>query len=983
MSIYRIEISTITKTGPSDHAIARRFQATGLQSVTGVDESRLFFLEGELSPKDIDLALSLLVDPVAEKAFVTATAAEIRAPAAGAAIEVHLKPGVMDPAAESTLAELQAEGIPVRSVRTARRYVLASAGSSAAAAAAALKCVANDCIETVFADTAGIPAPPRPHAAEMRPRRIELVRLDTDGLMRLSREGHLFLSLEEMLAIQEYFRRRGEDPTDLELETLAQTWSEHCVHKTLKSAVMYRGAPMGLAAAAGQSDPVELKYDNLLKDTIVRATQQIMKSGRGPHCLSVFTDNAGIIAFDDEYGIAFKVETHNHPSAIEPYGGAATGIGGCIRDIIGCGRGARPIANTDVFCIAPVDWPANRLPAGVLHPQRILDGVVRGVADYGNRMGIPTVNGAVHFDPRYLANPLVYCGCVGLIPRDKITKRANPGDVIVVLGGRTGRDGIHGATFSSAELTDTHADEFSHAVQIGNAITEKRALDAILRARDAAEGCLFSAITDCGAGGLSSAIGEMGAEIGATVELSGVPLKYAGLRYDEIWISEAQERMVLAVPPDHLPQLLDIAREEEIEATPIGTFGCEEREATLTVLYNRTPVGRLDMRFLHDGIPRRTAAAEWWPTSSPHAPRLRSDPSTWLAMLCGQLARPNILSRERIIRRYDHEVQGGSAIKPLGGPGVGPNDAAVLRPVLASHRGIAIGCGLAPQYSHEDPYWMAAASIDEAIRNVVCVGGDPGRTAILDNFCWGRCDDPQSMGALVRACQACHDMAVAYGTPFISGKDSLNNEFALRAEDIDRLLTTLRAMAQGQPSELWGEALPAIERHIRQTSRIGIPGTLLVSALSLVDDVRRCVSADLKHPGGSILLVGGLSIRGFDPAHSRAVHRAVAAAIREGMVRACHDVSEGGWLVSLAEMTIGGRQGATLEAHAALPDPFEELAAGYIVEPASKQAETFFLDQRVPMVLLGNVSRDAVLTVGANEIELRELERAWRGELGI
>lgn len=983
MPIYRIEISPNNTAGSPDQATARRFQAAGLHSVTAVYESRLFFLDGELAPPQLEQTLELLVDPVAETASVARTAAEIPEPSAGVAIEVHLKPGVMDPAAQSTLAELQAEGLPVQSVRTARRYVVLGVESAAVAASAALKCVANDCIETVFAGTAGIPLPPQPPATQSHLRRVELLQLDADGLARLSREGHLFLSLDEMRAIQKYFRQRGQDPTDLELETLAQTWSEHCVHKTLKSEVVYRGAPMGVSADAGQPEAVELRYDNLLKDTIVRATQQIMKSGRGPHCLSVFTDNAGIIAFDDEYGIAFKVETHNHPSAIEPYGGAATGVGGCIRDVIGCGRGARPIANTDVFCVAPVDWPADRLPSGVLHPQRVLDGVVRGVADYGNRMGIPTVNGAVHFDARYLANPLVYCGCVGLIPRDKINKRANPGDIIVLLGGRTGRDGIHGATFSSAELTDTHADEFSHAVQIGNAITEKRALDAILRARDAAAGCLFSAITDCGAGGLSSAVGEMGAEIGATVELSGVPLKYAGLRYDEIWISEAQERMILAVPPEHLPQLLEIAREEEIEATPIGTFGCAQRDPTLTVCYHGEVVGQLDMRFLHDGIPRRTVVAEWSPNPAPHKQQTRTDPKEWLTALRAQLARPNILSRERIIRRYDHEVQGGSAVKPLGGPGTGPNDAAVLRPILASHRGIAIACGLAPQHSHDDPYWMAAASIDEALRNVVCVGGDPARTAILDNFCWGRCDDPRSMGALVRACQACHDIAVAYGTPFISGKDSLNNEFALRAEDVSLLLSTLQALADARPTESWSAALPAIERQVRQTSRLSIPATLLISALSIVDDVRRCVSADLKHPGGSILLVGGLPIQGFDPAQSRVIHRAVAAAIREGLVRACHDISEGGWLVSLAEMAIGGRYGATLDAHAALPEPFEELAAGYVLEAASKQTEMFLLDQRVPMVRLGSVSADAVLTIGANEIELRELERAWRSDLGI
>src|SRR5213075_209742 len=283
------------------------------------------------------------------------------------------------------------------------------------------------------------------------------------------------------------------------------------------------------------------------------------------------------IAFDETDAVCFKVETHNHPSAIEPYGGSTTGVGGVIRDVLGTGLGAKPIANTDIFCVA-MPAQTSSLPKGVLHPKRVLQQVVAGVRDYGNRMGIPTVNGAVYFDDRYLGNPLVFCGCVGLMPRDKINKDARPGDAVVVMGGRTGRDGIHGATFSSAELTDTHADEFSHAVQIGNAITEKKIADVILQARDRN---LFSAITDLGAGGLSSAIGEMGEKVGAAVELDKVPLKYAGLRYDEIWISEAQERMVLSVPQKKVNELLTLSQGEDVEATVIGIFGTENRELIL------------------------------------------------------------------------------------------------------------------------------------------------------------------------------------------------------------------------------------------------------------------------------------------------------------------------------------------------------------------------------------------------------------------
>ena len=446
------------------------------------------------------------------------------------------------------------------------------------------------------------------HDYQFQLRHVPMRELSDEQLVRLSRDGHLFLSPPEMKAIRAYYQGQGREPTDVELETLAQTWSEHCVHKTLKSAV-----EVEVRNAAGAT--VERRsYKNLIKETIFASTMQLMANDRSHFCLSVFTDNAGVVAFDETDAVCFKVETHNHPSAIEPYGGSATGIGGVIRDVLGTGLGARPVANTDVFCVAHPDFgkeppsagstSPRSLPKGIIHPKRILQQVVAGVRDYGNRMGIPTVNGAVYFDNRYLGNPLVFCGCVGLIPRDKIAKEARAGDAVVVMGGKTGRDGIHGATFSSAELTDTHADEFSHAVQIGNAITEKKVADVILAARDRG---LFTAITDCGAGGLSSAVGEMGEKIGAVIELDRVPLKYAGLRYDEIWISEAQERMVLSVPQEHLQSLLELATDENVEATCIGTFGTANHEFILN--YRNAEVGRLSMDFLHHGIPMPTRKA--------------------------------------------------------------------------------------------------------------------------------------------------------------------------------------------------------------------------------------------------------------------------------------------------------------------------------------------------------------------------------------
>ena len=1005
MSVFRIEIlprTTADRLSGGDQVVAA-LRGAGLTGVKTVVTSRLFFIEGNLAAPDAEtVARNLLVDPVIDTATVLAEQDAVAAPVDGnVALEVHPRPGVMDPVAESTLAELRAEGYDVQIVRTARRYVVAGDIRPTEVLDAVGRVLANDCIEHIVPGTAGVQPAARPPACKFELRRVPICDLDDHALERLSRDAHLFLSLAEMRTIQDHFRTSGREPTDLELETLAQTWSEHCVHKTLRSAIVYHGAPLPNAgqesADPGATAEETRHYGNLLKDTIARATAELIETGQGPTCLSVFKDNAGVIAFDGQFGIAFKVETHNHPAAIEPYGGAATGIGGVIRDVIGCGLGAKPIANTDVFCVAPSDWPHARLPKGVLHPLRVLRGIVGGVADYGNRMGIPTVNGAVYLDPRYLGNPLVYCGSVGLIPRDRIEKAARPGDLVVVIGGRTGRDGIHGATFSSAELTDTHADEFSHAVQIGNAITEKRFLDAILQARDANGGCLYTAITDCGAGGLSSAVGEMGELIGATVDLDKVPLKYLGLRYDEIWISEAQERMVVAVSPDRLDPFLQIMADEEVEATVIGEFGHTEptdaaspdRGAARIVLrYDGHIVGDLDMEFLHHGVPQLERVAEWWPADLQDAdtttPASRAaDPDRVLDRLVEELARPNVAAKEWIIRQYDHEVQGGSAAKPLLGPGRGPGDAAVVRPRLDSWRGLAIGCGLAPHLADRDPYWMAAASIDEAVRNVVCAGGDPHQAAVLDNFCWGRSDDPEQLGGLVRACQACYDVSKAFGIPFISGKDSLNNEFALDEADVGPLLDTLRERAAGDGLEAQRlrALLPSIEARVRDRQRLVIPSTLLISAIAIVEDVRHGVTPDLKSIGNDVLLVGGLPQMNFALATAAAVHDAVAELIRQGLAVACHDVADGGWLVSVAEMALAGGCGVRLaEPIDTGIGPYEELCAGYVIETPDAEAVSQLLSTRgLPYVMIATTTAERTIRAGKRDVPLRAIQTAWSG----
>jgi phosphoribosylformylglycinamidine synthase len=947
--VHRIEVCAKDDILGADFASGGAFQSL---DTGGVRSVKIFLLEGELSPAQLErIARELLSDVVTDDVAINP-----KAPAEGTRVEVHFKPGVMDPEAQSTLEAIRMLGLDVSEVRTARGYQLAKPCDPESLRDAAARFLANSVVENV---EIGSPTPlefPRAPVASVARREVALCALSDDELVRLSREGHLFLSLPEMQAVQEHFRQVGREPTDIELETIAQTWSEHCVHKTLKSRV----------EVVDEAGKRLREYGNLIRDTIFRSTQQLVDTWAGePFCLSVFKDNAGVVAFDDESAVCFKVETHNHPSAIEPYGGAATGIGGCIRDILGTGLGARPIANTDVFCVAyPDSWQgggsdlsqaadAKPLPPGVIHPQRVLRQVVAGVRDYGNRMGIPTVNGAVYFDDRYIGNPLVYCGCVGWIPRDAIQKAAREGDHVVVMGGRTGRDGIHGATFSSAELTSGHADEFSHAVQIGNAITQKKMADVVLRARDLR---LFSAITDCGAGGLSSAVGEIGEKLGAEVWLERVPLKYAGLRYDEIWISEAQERMVLSVPTEKLEEFIQLAASEGVEATAIGRFGTPGRELVLS--YQGTEVGRLSMEFLHNGIPMPTRRAVVVETATkPSLSAAARVGGAGLAeRLLNVLAHPNVASKQWIIRQYDHEVQGGSVVKPLTGPRqAGPSDASVTRPLLRSWRGVAVGCGLAPHI--EDPYEMTVAAIDEAVRNVICVGAEPGRIAMLDNFCWPSADDPATMGTLVRSCEACRDVALAYRIPFISGKDSLHNQFT---------------------DQLSGEV-------------IRVPRTLLISTLAVLTDVRRCITMDLKAPGANLLRVGPTDRGNSSPADCWRVHEAVARAMAEGLVASAHDVSDGGTLACVAEMCIGGERGAAiyLPHDAAIEAAFDEPIATYVLE-VSKSAYSRFMELMqtagVRVDPLGHVSDVPMLVISSAkgmmaELPVEQLLRAWTSTL--
>ncbi len=947
--------------------------------------ARGFLLQGELAEQDVQRAAEeLLVDPVVEQyRWGRPGDAQLVAPREELAQVVHVlpKPGVMDPVAESTREALSELGFAVQQVRTLRKFWLPELDSSVLEQLCR-RVLANEAIEQVVCGPLELETLELGRPYQFRLVHVPLRGMNDEELLRLSRQGQLFLSLEEMKTIQQYYQRVGRDPTDVELETLAQTWSEHCSHKTLKGRIRY------------EDEQGVREFENMLRETIFAATEEVRRRlGPDDWCVSVFEDNAGVVRFSPKHHLVFKVETHNHPSALEPYGGANTGLGGVIRDCLGTGLGARPVANTDVFCFAPPDTPPEKLPPGVLHPRRVMQGVVAGVRDYGNRMGIPTVNGAVCFDRRYLGNPLVYCGTVGLLPVDCTHKEAQPGDLIVTVGGRTGRDGIHGATFSSAELTQQSEELSGGAVQIGNAITEKMLLDVLMKARDRK---LYHAITDCGAGGYSSAVGEMGAELGAEVDLDRVPLKYQGLSYTEIWISEAQERMVLAVPEENWPELQRLCQSEGVEATVIGRFVSSGK---LLLRYQGHTVGELDMEFLHRGRPPVVRQAVYRP---PEPEKLEvSEYDHWdhgqtLLRILGAL---NVASKEWIIRQYDHEVQGGSVVKPLVGRWMdGPSDAAVIRPELDSYRGVVISCGINPHYGDLDPYHMAATAIDEAVRNAVAVGADPRRVALLDNFCWGNTDRPEVLGSLVRAALACHDVALAWNIPFISGKDSLNNEFQYTD-------------AQG---------------HVQQ---ITIPGTLLISAVGQMEDVRRAVTMDLKRPGNFLYLLGttreelggshyslvfglpGGQVPRVDLEEAWEIFVRLHQAIARQLVVACHDLSEGGLAVAAAEMALAGYWGAWLDLarvphQLSLPEEtrhyqqawseeapelelhplsthlaanaillFSESPSRFLCEVPPERADQFEeLMHDVPCALVGEVLEEPMLRIGGIPVPSRDEE---------
>lgn len=727
----------------------------------------------------------------------------------------------------------------------------------------------------------------------------ELEKIGKEGILekvlpdgREIRRGPLALSLTELKVIRDYFKKQGRNPTDVELESIGQTWSEHCKHKIFSAKL----------------DEIDSIFDTFIK----RATSEVREALREKDfCVSVFKDNSGVIKFDDKFHICYKVETHNSPSALDPYGGAITGIVGVNRDPMGTGQGAKLVVNFYGFCFGnpyykkELPYRDRERTNPILHPRVIFEGVRQGVEHGGNKSGIPTPWGFLVFDDRYMGKPLVFVGTMGILPVEingvpGHTKKAEPGDIIVMAGGRVGKDGIHGATFSSESL---HEGSPAAAVQIGDPITQKKLHDAQIELRDQR---LYNSVTDNGAGGLSCSVGEMAKESGGCeVELEKVPIKYSGLAPWEVWVSESQERMTYAVPAEKLSQFMAVMKKHDVEATVIGRYTDSGR---CVVNMRGRKIMDIDLDFLHDGLPRMVLRSEWkqprW--EEPELKELSGEELR--GQMIDMVGRLNLCSKEYVVRQFDHEVQAGSIIKPLVGVKEDVhNDAIVMRPVLSSWQGVALSTGILPWYGDIDPYAMAECGIDTGIRNVVAVGANPERIALLDNFCWCSSNEPFRLGQLKLAASGCYETARRFRAPFISGKDSMFNDF--KGYD-----------PEGKPV------------------KISVPPTLLISALGIVPDLRNAQTLDFKFAGDLIYVIGltkaelggseyyaylgerergeryiGNRVPRVDIPRARARYNCIFQALSQGIFSAVHSVGTGGIGFGLAKMAMAGELGAEID----------------------------------------------------------------------
>jgi phosphoribosylformylglycinamidine synthase len=850
-------------------------------------------------------------------------------------IEVAYKPGVMNPEVASILKVAKDLNIKLDACDSSWEYAFFGKVSSTQIQNIIHRLLVNVTVETV------ITKPPKTLKITGTPQKVQKVpiRKSSDKkLMELSRDK-LFLNLEEMKVIQNYFIKINRDPVDCEVEILAQTWSEHCVHKTFRA---------------------NLTIDGKQKEPLITRIKRTAKNN--PKLIvSAFVDNSGVIDFYEGWAIAGKVETHNSPSAIEPYGGAMTGSGGVFRDILGTGQGAKPIVSTDIFCFAPPNLSRQQLPPGCLPPQYLLRKVVAGVRDYGNRVGIPTNNGSIHFHPDFRAKPTVAVGSFGLIKKSK-AKKGEPksGDLIITLGGKTGRDGIHGATFSSGEMTAKTTTVSGSAVQIGNAIEGKRVIDLVL---SLSQKGLIRAVTDCGAGGYSSAIGEMGRITGAEVHLEKVPLKYANLAPWEIFLSESQERMVIAINPRDLKVVENESKILNVESTVIGRFTNTKK---LKVYYHKNLVCDLPMDFLHDGLPQRHMIGKT--SKIKIKEKLPSQPKDLSIIWQKIMAHGNVCSKEPIVRMYDHNVQGTAALHPFSGENFeGPNDGAIIRPILSKPYGMVVAHGLNPTLNIIDPYWGSIWATLEALSNYVSVGGDIKDAALVDNFIWPFPDE-ESLADLDKSTDAACEVANLLNMPFVSGKDSLSSTYRFPDGKI-----------------------------------LKIPPVLLISVFGKIPDATKTTSSDFKKIGSTLVLVGKPDFKNlggstyFDSTSSKSqkiakpdllsvnkVFSIITSGIRLSLIKSCHDISEGGMAAALAEMCFGAGFGAqiSIKSFKTRDDYilFSETPGTFLVEVEStKVANKLFA--KTPHTILGRTIKSNEIIVSGSKttkVNLEKLKKSWQ-----
>ena len=940
MAVHEIRV-TPTGDDPRGREIQQEAERTlSLSDIEAVRTAKVYRVQGVSDEEAHILAGQLFTDPVSEQ-YSLDEPAGFETPHV---VEVAYKPGVMNPEVSSIIKAAQDLGISPQAADSSREYAFFGDLKPVQVDNLVGRLLMNETVEQM------VTAKPSSltFEAKVSPVGIVPIREASETELAELSNDKLFLNFEEMRVIQEHFRGLDRDPTDAELEIIAARWSEHCGHKTFNARVV---------------------VDGVGKEPLIDRIKSAARAHFGDLVVSAFNDNSGVIKFYEDQAICGKVETHNSPSAIEPYGGAMTGSGGVFRDIMGTGQGAKTIISTDMFCFAPADLDESHLPIGTLHPDYLQRRVVQGVRDYGNRMGIPTANGSVHYHEDFRAKPTVIVGAYGILPESRAQKgEPEVGDLVVIIGGRTGRDGIHGATFSSGEMTERTANVNSSAVQIGNAIEEKRMFDALLEARDLG---LIRAITDCGAAGFSSAVGEMGESIGVTVDISRTPLKYPGLAPWEIWLSESQERMVTAISPEDIEEFLNVCKKYNVESTVIGEF---DGSHTLTVNYGEQNVAELDYGFLREGLPQRVMQAHWEREEVPEViPDIPSTEEEWISRLKAVLSHGNVCSKEPIVRQYDHGVQGGNVVSPYGGVNQdGPNDALVIRPLLDKPYGVVQSHGMNPILNRLDPYEGTVWAIAEAAANYVSAGGDIREAAAVGNYIWPFPDE-EAMGSLDRSVDAAVDMMHRLKLPVISGKDSLSSTY------------------RGKNGQV-----------------IKIPPVYVMSIFGRIPDVEKTMTSDIKRHGSTLVLVGSLNegmagsayyeiangssnnLPVVDKESLPEVLDSVHRAIDSGKVLACHDVSEGGVIAAVSEMCFGGNVGAVLRAPDT-PDSqtdtflFNETAGCFVVEVENeKMAQALF--GGVPYRMLGTTTADKNLEVHRQDrvafsVSTDELRAAWQAPM--